>query len=93
MFNEPPNENRVAKYLDATNATSSNGSKSVGDALIAGCYGAKIEVIRFTDDDDEVTLDVQYEIRGSIPASDDSMLTFSQLLASLRRPRLEGGAA
>jgi hypothetical protein len=65
----------------------------VGDRLIAGAYGVKFEVLRFEDSEGQPEFDVQYELRGSIPADADVVCVFDSLLRELRQPRREGGAA
>ncbi len=62
---------------------------SPGDKLLAGAFGAKIEMMRCRDDDGETDCILQYEITGSIDNSADAKELLRALLVEFNSP--EGG--
>jgi len=69
--------------------------RTVADKLMAGAYGLKIELLRFTREDDPDEFSVQYELNGTLPcdADNDPSEALAALLPQFRKPRREAGVA
>jgi hypothetical protein len=64
---------------------------SVGDRLMAGAWGLKIELLKFKDDEGSEDCSCEIEMRSTIEGEPAELL--ADLLRSFRTPRTEGGAA
>lgn len=65
---------------------------SPGDKLIRSAHGAKIELLRFTDDDGASDACIAFELTGSIEG-DDARELLGVLLREFNSPQAEGGEA
>jgi hypothetical protein len=83
MYSEP---NRIAQYFPAPKVE--QRPQSVADVLLQKAWSAKIELLRFEDDDGS-DCSCEVEIRSTIDADDINVL--AALLAEFRKPR--GGEA